>query len=381
MTSMQSPARTALSVAFSMALSLGLALVHPAAAQAAPQHAKGTGKAAASQPAADIYYAGRPDAMLLAAEIAEHHGLPREWVESMLGQARFLPQVPRLVTPPARGFVKNWTVYRSRFVEPIRIRAGVDFWRAHREALERAERQFGVPAEIIVGIIGVETIYGRQMGNFRVMDALATLSLDFPRAHPRAQARTEYFRGELAQMLLTAYRSGIDPFSIRGSYAGAMGMGQFMPTSWDKWAVDFDGDGRIDMFNSAADAIGSVANYFVGHGWQSGLPSTFAVDMQAGGQDLAALQAPDILPSFTAAQMAARGVRVLGGESYQRPLALITLENGSSGPTQYLAGTENFYAITRYNWSAFYALSVIELGQRVHEAYRAGQQASASGNP
>ena len=360
-----------------LALSLGLAFGHLATAQAVPQHAKSAKKIVASQPAADIYYASRPDAMQLAAEMAEHHGMPREWVESMLGQARYLAQVPRLVTPPARGFVKNWTVYRSRFVEPIRIRAGVDFWQANREALERAERQFGVPAEIIVGIIGVETIYGRQMGNFRVMDALATLSLDFPSAHPRAQARTAYFRGELAQMLLTAYRSGTDPFTIRGSYAGAMGMGQFMPTSWDQWAVDFDGDGRIDMYNSAADAIGSVANYFVGHGWQSGLPSTFAVDMQAQGQDLATLQAPDILPSFTAAQMAARGVRVLGAENYQRPLALITLENGSSGPTQYLAGTENFYAVTRYNWSAFYALSVIELGQRVHEAYLAG----ASRNP
>ncbi|GGH50026.1 hypothetical protein GCM10010975_02700 [Comamonas phosphati] len=374
---MHSPTRPALG----WILSLGLAIGHLATVQAAPQPAKSARKAAASQPAADICYASRPDAMQLAAEMAEHHGMPREWVESMLGQARYLAQVPRLVTPPARGFVKNWTVYRSRFVEPIRIRAGVDFWQANREALERAERQFDVPAEIIVGIIGVETIYGRQMGNFRVMDALATLSLDFPRAHPRALARTEYFRGELAQMLLTAYRSGIDPFSIRGSYAGAMGMGQFMPTSWDQWAVDFDGDGRIDMFHSAADAIGSVANYFVGHGWQSGLPSTFAVDMQARGQDLAELQAPDILPSFTAAQMAAKGARVLGGEDYRRPLALITLENGSSGPTQYLAGTENFYAITRYNWSAFYALSVIELGQRVHEAYLSRQQASAYRSP
>ena len=327
-----------------------------------------------------VAYAGRDDAMQLAEEIAVRRNLPVDWVRAQLSEARNLPVVTRLMTPAGKTFVKNWTVYRSRFIDPVRIRAGVKFWQANHQALARAEQQFGVPAEIIVGIIGVETIYGRNMGNFRVMDALATLALDFPPSHPRAQARTDYFRGELEQVLVTASRTGSDPFALRGSYAGAMGLGQFMPTSWDKYAVDFDGDGRIDLFNSATDAIGSVANYFVGHGWKPGLPTAFTVDMRAQGENLATLLAPDINPTFTAAQMAEREVRVLGADNYERPLALIELKNGSSGPTEYIAGTENFYAITRYNWSAFYALSVIELGREVHEAYLASQTASAKRN-
>jgi len=327
-----------------------------------------------------VAYAGRSDAMQLADEIAARRDLPVDWVRAQLSEARNLPVVTRLMTPAGKTFVKNWAVYRSRFIDPVRIRAGVQFWQANRQALARAEQQFGVPAEIIVGIIGVETIYGRNMGNFRVMDALATLALDFPQAHPRAQARSDYFRGELEQVLVTASRTGSDPFALRGSYAGAMGLGQFMPTSWDKYAVDFDGDGRIDLFNSATDAIGSVANYFVGHGWKPGLPTAFTVDMRAQGENLATLLAPDINPTFTAAQMAEREVRVLGADSYERPLALIELKNGSFGPTEYIAGTENFYAITRYNWSAFYALSVIELGREVHDAYLSSQTAAATRN-
>ena len=332
--------------------------------------------AAATAATAAVAYASRGDAMQLADDIAARRDLPADWVRAQLGEAKNLPVVTRLMTPAGKTFVKNWTVYRSRFIDPVRIRAGVQFWQANRQALARAEQQFGVPAEIIVGIIGVETIYGRNMGNFRVMDALATLTLDFPQSHPRAQARTDYFRGELEQVLVTANRTGSDPFALRGSYAGAMGLGQFMPTSWDKFAVDFDGDGRIDLFNSASDAIGSVANYFVGHGWKPGLPSVFPVDMRAQGENLATLLAPDINPTFTAAQMAERGVRVMGAEGYERPLALIELKNGNSGPTEYIAGTENFYAVTRYNWSAFYALSVIELGREVHDAYLASQTAA-----
>ena len=354
-----------------------------AAAMAAP--AKKTTKSArkaapavavATAATAAVAYASRSDAMQLADDIAARRDLPADWVRAQLGEAKNLPVVTRLMTPAGKTFVKNWTVYRSRFIDPVRIRAGVQFWHANRQALARAEQQFGVPAEIIVGIIGVETIYGRNMGNFRVMDALATLTLDFPQSHPRAQARTDYFRGELEQVLVTANRTGSDPFALRGSYAGAMGLGQFMPTSWDKFAVDFDGDGRIDLFNSASDAIGSVANYFIGHGWKPGLPTAFTVDMRAQGENLATLLAPDINPTFTAAQMAERGVRVMGAEGYERPLALIELKNGNSGPTEYIAGTENFYAVTRYNWSAFYALSVIELGREVHDAYLASQTAA-----
>lgn len=313
-------------------------------------------------------YAGRPDAMAFADDLAARRGLDREWVRQAIGQARLLSQVPRLMLPPPVGTPKNWRVYRSRFIDPVRIRAGVRFWQEHREALERAEAEYGVPVEIIVGIIGVETIYGQQMGNFRVMDALATLSFDFPNAHPRAKERREFFQRELEQFLSLTNRSNIDPFEPRGSYAGAMGLGQFMPSSWVRYAVDFDGDGRIDLFRSPVDAIGSVANYFKGHGWTTGMPTHYPVQFDTARLQLDTLLAPDILPSFSAASMQAKGVVLdADGARHPGPMALVELQNGGDAPT-YVAGTENFYAITRYNWSSYYAMAVIELGREVAAA-------------
>ena len=323
----------------------------------------------AAPPTADaVFYASRPDALQFADDLAARRDLDREWVRQAIGQAQFLPQVPRLMQPPAKGTAKNWRVYRSRFVEPIRIRAGVRFWQDNRAALERAEAEYGVPAEIIVGIIGVETIYGQQMGNFRVMDALATLAFDFPSVHPRAAERTAFFRRELEQFLSLSSRSNTDPFAPRGSYAGAMGLGQFMPSSWVRYAVDFDGDGRIDLFKSPTDAIGSVANYFRGHGWTPGMPTHFGVAFDPAKLKLDELLAPDILPTFSAASMQAKGaVLDAAGLQHAGQLALVELQNGNDAPS-YIAGTDNFYAITRYNWSSYYALAVIELGREVAAA-------------
>jgi membrane-bound lytic murein transglycosylase B len=224
---------------------------------------------------------------------------------------------------------------------------------------------YGVPAEIIVGIIGVETIYGQQMGTFRVMDALTTLAFDFPASHPRARERGEYFKTELERLLSLTHRSSIDPLSLRGSYAGAMGMPQFMPSSWAKHAVDFDGDGKVDLFNSPADVIGSVGNYLNAYGWQSGIPTHFPVDFDRSKLDLDALLTPDILPTFSVTSFQAKGA-VLQGPALQHrgPLALIELQNGQAAPS-YVAGSENFYVITRYNWSSYYAMAVIELGREV----------------
>ena len=338
-------------------------------------HAKpANGKAAKTSPRPPALnegttpYATREDAMRFADEVAERRNLDREWVRQTIGQARLLPRVPQLVLPPSKGTAKNWNAYRDRFIEPVRIAAGVRFWNEHAATLARAEREFGVPAEMIVGIIGVETIYGRHMGNFRVIDALTTLAFDFPAAHPRAQARQEFFLRELEQFLSLTHRLGTDPLALRGSYAGAMGLGQFMPSSWAAYAVDFDGDSRVDLFSSPMDAIGSVANYFKQHGWITDMPTHYDVRFDAQTLQLGTLLGPDIKPTFSAAEMASLGALVQGeGAQHVGPLALVELQNGPDAPS-YVAGTENFYVVTRYNWSSYYALAVIGLGQEVAKA-------------
>ncbi len=313
-------------------------------------------------------YARREDAMQAADDIAVRRNLDRDWVRAAIAQAHYMPQIAKAILPPLAGTPKNWRAYRSRFIDPVRIKAGVRFWRDNRATLEWAEQETGVPAEIVVGILGVETIYGQQMGNYRVIDALATLAFDFPATHPRADERSAFFKAELEQFLSLMQRTGADPLSARGSYAGAMGMVQFMPSSWSKFAIDFDGDSKIDLSNSAADAIGSVANYFKAFNWHSGMPTHYAVRFDAAKLDLEALLLPDILPTFSVASLAAKGA-LLEGEAlqHQGPLALIALQNGDA-PTTYVAGTENFYVITRYNWSSYYAMAVIELGQAVAAA-------------
>jgi membrane-bound lytic murein transglycosylase B len=307
--------------------------------------------------------------MLFADDLAERRNLDREWVRQAIGQANFIPSVQRLMRPATTTFVKNWRVYRSRFIDPVRISAGARFWRDNAATLARAEQEFGVPAEIIVGIIGVETIYGRDMGTFRVIDALATLAFDFPKTDKRD--RTQFFKDELEQLLSLSNRTGNDPLGYRGSYAGAMGLGQFMPSSWTKYAVDFDGDGKVDLFNSPADAIGSVANYFKSFNWQPGMPTHYPVSFDPAKLDKDTLMGPDILPSFTVERFTELGA-VLQGEAlaHPGPLALVELLNGNDGAPQYVAGTDNFYAITRYNWSSYYAMSVIELGALVKAAVR-----------
>ncbi|WP_298924882.1 lytic murein transglycosylase B [uncultured Ramlibacter sp.] len=317
-------------------------------------------------------FAANDQAMRFAQDVAQRRDLDPEWTRRAVGSAQNLAVVSRLMQPPPGGTRKNWGVYRSRFIDPVRINAGVRFWQDNRATLERAEQEYGVPAAIVVGIIGVETIYGRNTGDFRVIDALATLAFNFPASHPRAAERSEYFRGELEQFLSLQHRSGGDPLQPLGSYAGAMGLPQFMPSSHVKWAVDFDGDGRIDLSNSAADAIGSVASYFKGYGWQTGMPTHYPVAFDSARLDKEALLAPDILPSFSVASFTAKGA-VLEGQALQHngPLALVELQMGEAAP-RYVAGTENFYVITRYNWSSYYAMAVIELGREVQQAMQRG---------
>ncbi len=317
---------------------------------------------------AGVPYATRADAMAFADDLASRRDLDREWVRQAIGQARLIPSIPRLMSPPPMGTPKNWRVYRSRFIDPIRIAAGVRFWRENADTLARAEQEYGVPASIIVGIIGVETIYGQQMGSFRVIDALTTLAFDFPSVHPRARERSEFFRGELEQFLSLQSRTSGDPMKPLGSYAGAMGMPQFMPSSWVRYAVDFDGDGTIDLRGSPADVIGSVASYFKAFNWQTGMPTHYPVRFDTARLDMDALMAPDILPTFSTESFVAKGA-VIEGDALKHTgkFALIELQNGGDAPS-YVAGTENFYVITRYNWSSYYAMAVIELGREVSEA-------------
>jgi membrane-bound lytic murein transglycosylase B len=309
-----------------------------------------------------VIYAGRDDVTRFGAELAERQGLDAGWVQSQLAEARYIPNVAKFIMPPPAGTAKNWAAYRGRFVEPKRIRAGLAFWRDNEKWLARAEELYGVPAEIVVGIVGVETIYGQQMGGFRVIDALATLAFDFPTGR---RDRSGFFRDELEQYFVLCHSENIDPLALKGSYAGAMGMGQFMPSSWNRYAVDFDGDGRIDLHASGADVVGSVAHYLAEFGWQRGMPTHFDVAAPVDAADRATLLVPDIVPSFTPQEFLAHGAGLpAAAREFGDKLALIELQNGDAAPS-YVAGTPNFYAVTRYNWSSYYALAVIELGQAV----------------
>ena len=322
---------------------------------------------AAKRPAVDASasYKNNPAAMAEATAMAQRMNMRAGWVRSVIGKARRMPGVINAVTPGQATAARDWTLYRSRVVEPTRIAAGVRFWQHNAATLARAERETGVSAATIVGILGIETIYGKQMGGYRTIDALSTLAFDFPAAHPRAAQRSAYFLQELEEFLRLCKSQGRDPLSVRGSYAGALGMAQFMPSSWQKYAVDFDGDGRIDLFGSPADAIGSVAHYLAAFHWKTGLPTHYPVQFDALKVDLPSLLQNDIVPSLSPAAMRDKGVTVGdGGNQHPGLLALIELPNADR-PTQFVAGTDNFYTITRYNWSSFYAMAVIELGQAV----------------
>ncbi|MDO9313539.1 MAG: lytic murein transglycosylase B [Burkholderiaceae bacterium] len=329
-----------------------------------------------------VTYGRRADVMQFAADVAARQGLDVEAVQAALAQSRFVPDVVKFIMPPPTGTAKNWAAYRARFIEPRRISAGVAFWRANESWLMLAEQRYGVPPEIVVGIVGVETLYGRHMGGFRVIDALATLSFDFP---TERKDRSAFFRDELEQLLVMSQREGRDPLTVKGSYAGALGMPQFMPSSVNKYAIDFDGDGHIDLHGNAADVIGSVARYLAEFSWQHDLPTHFEVTAPSDPGARALLLGPDIVPTFTPEQFIGHGAVFgaiaptgaasgagTGHDGENAPtdvglLALVELQNGDDAPS-HVAGTANFYAITRYNWSSYYAMAVIELGRAVRRA-------------
>lgn len=300
-------------------------------------------------------------------EMAARHGFARSELDAYMRQVRFVESAVQLVKPAPPGKPKNWQAYSERFIEPIRINAGVRFWNENAEALARAEATYGVPAEILVGIIGVETVYGRDTGRFRVLDTLTTLAFAYPEA-PNQAARAAFFRSELENALLLARHENIDPFSLLGSFAGAVGLPQFMPGNILKYGVDFDGDGHVDLRGSTSDAIGSVANFLIQHGWnpRDTAPAVIQVSVSPSRaweplleRGLSATLRPD--------ELLAAGVTPDIPLPAERLYGLVDLQNGAE-PTEYWAASDNFFAITKYNRSYFYAMSVLDLGRAVREA-------------
>ncbi len=288
-------------------------------------------------------------------QMVHKHGFEREYLMGVFSQAKrknwtldFLAKSDQ--TLKAKPRIGGWARYRAKFLDERRIVAGVDFARRHRDALQRATRQYGVPEEYILGILAVETTFGSYVGTHRTLDALTTLSFDYAR-------RGEYFRGELENFLLMSRDEGIDPAKPVGSYAGAMGLGQFMPSSFVRWAVDFNGDGRRDLWNPE-DAIGSVANYFAQHGWQAGKPVTTPLN-----QRKAVNLEPGLEPRYSLAALQQAGLQPAGPCSAEEPLRLLLLRHQNYD--QYLIGHSNFYTITRYNHSTYYAMAVHELAQAI----------------
>lgn len=304
-------------------------------------------------------YLARSEVQQFIDELVATHGFERARVERWLQQARYSANVERLMQPPIPFGQRNWIEYRDRYIEPARINAGIVFWQANADALARADLQFGVPAEIIVAIIGIETYFGRITGNFRTLDVFATLAFDYPR-------RADFYRTEFVEFLLLAREQKVDPTSFRGSFAGAIGLPQFMPGSIRRWAVDFDNDGRVDLLGSAADAIGSVASFLVAHGWERGHPIVFEVSADEAMVD-ALGRGIEARTTWSAALAA--GVAGDLPLSLDTPVLLIDLPLVRDGKPDrdYRVGTVNFSAILNYNRSYFYATAVAEYAAALRE--------------
>jgi len=302
-------------------------------------------------------YAEREEVQAFIAEMQTRHGLDGASLTRLFAQTEPIPFVLKAIAPPADPRVKSWRTYRQRFIEPKRLKAGLAFWRTHQTTLAKAEALSDIPAEFIVAIIGIETIYGKHLGRFDTFSALTTLAFDYP---PRA----DLFRRELEALLLLARDEQRSPMDYRGSYAGAIGLPQFLPSSIRAYAVDFDGSGQIDLTGSPTDAIGSVANFLKLHGWESGGP--VAIKVGAGGTAHEQLIAEGIKPVRRPAEMSDFGV-VVPAEAPDAPAALIDLVTPDAD-TEYWLGYQNFFVITRYNRSSFYAMAVYQFAQALKAA-------------
>ena len=304
----------------------------------------------------------RPEMEAFIEDMGRKHAYEAGALRRLFAQVQTRPAIVRAMSAPATA--RPWNEFRRRIVDAARIEGGVRFWLENRFALERAGREFGVPEEIIIATIGIETLYGRTTGNFKVLDALATLAFDYP---PRA----DFFRSELEEYLLLARESGFDAAAMRGSYAGAIGIPQFIPSSYRKYAIDFDGDGKRDLINSPADAIGSVANYYRSFGWTTGASVVIAAD--PGDAELAPLLAAGIRPHTKISDLKSRGLVLQGPVDENAEATVFSIETEAG--TRVMLGLNNFYVITRYNRSINYAMAVYELAQEIRGQVKPGAAA------
>jgi len=301
-------------------------------------------------------YSDSPQVDEFVAEMTRDYGFAGEQLLGLFREVERKQPILDIISRPAER-AKPWKEYRPIFLTEARLSRGLDFWRQHEAALARAEQEYGVPAQVIVAIIGVETFYGRNTGSYRVIDALSTLGFDYP---PRAP----FFRKELREFLLMTREAQVDPLSLTGSYAGAMGLPQFMPSSFRTYAVDFDGDGHIDIWKSPVDAIGSVASYFKRHGWLAGGPVASRAEIAGAGAEQGLSQGLEPVRSVGE-------LRSLGWTTRDRlddglPVTAFRLD-GADG-AEYWMGLPNFYTITRYNHSAMYAMAVYQLSEQLLQA-------------
>ena len=301
-------------------------------------------------------YGERGEVQAFIGELVQRHGFAEKELQSLFSKVQRVDGVVQLMAPAERP---GWEQYRAIFMNEPRIEGGVAFWKAHRRTLARAEREYGVPAQYIVAIIGIETYYGKNMGRWRVIDALSTLAFDFP-------SRAPFFRSELEQYLLLAREQGFDVFGLRGSYAGAIGIPQFMPGSLRRYGVDFDADGAIDLRRSNADAIGSVGNFLKSHGWRAGEPVIYRARPTT---DAArAYVDGSVTPKHRLADLMASGLELEPTPASADALGVV-LALGE----EHRVGLQNFWVITRYNRSAFYATVVSDLAAALAERQSAGK--------
>ena len=300
-----------------------------------------------------------PEVADFIAAMVQRHGFSADTLTPLFAATTANASVLRAIQPATSAERRSWQRYRERFVNERRTRAGLAFWEENAATIAKASAIYGVPPQILVAIIGVETEYGQNTGRFSVFQALATLAFRYP-------PRSAFFRDELEQFLLLARENGQPPESIKGSYAGAIGIPQFMPSSQRRYAVDFDGDGRVDLRRSTADAIGSVASFLAQHGWQTGAPVAHALPLEI--RPPAELSQTDLTLRQNAAALRAAGLPAPGPDDARYALVdLVTPD----GPTEYWLGEHNFWVISRYNRSSFYAMAVFQLGERLAEERQA----------